>query len=258
MVVESPRLIPSLAENVSPQPPPASLVSESAGFHRPTQCSDLNLRGSKDHEDAANLRDSLVRADLSGHRGCSTQDITLHQVISVDDHPVPQPISLLDLPPELVTRVLLHLSPLDIISCQRTCRILYDLCGDSIFRYLVQLERSAVSDDMSPGLSYPERLRVLEKREEAWAILNFRRSVNIPIPFNWSKHWSCTGGALLLGTTLDSDSRELTMGHSYVTLPSLSDAQDQKFEWMRHDFETEVIDIELAVHEHDMIVALIA
>jgi hypothetical protein len=48
------------------------------------------------------------------------------------------------------------------------------------------------------------------------------------------------------------------MGHSYVTLPSLSDAQDQKFEWKRHDFETEVIDIELAVHEHDMIVALIA
>ena len=195
---------------------------------------------------------------MSGHR-FSTQNTTLHQVISVDPHPAAsRPISLLDFPPELVTYILLSLSPLDIISCRRTCRILYDLCSDSTFRYLIQMERSAVSDDIRPGLPYPERLSILEKREEAWAMLNFHRSVNIPIPFNWANHWSFTGGALLLGTALDRESRQPTVGYSYVTLPSLSDAQGQKFEWKRHIFESEVIDIELAVHEHDMIAVLIA
>ena len=171
---------------------------------------------------------------------------------------IPRLMSLLHFPPELLTHILLYLPPLDIISCRRTCRILYDLCSNSTFCYLVQMERSAVSDDMSPGLSYPERLSILEKREGAWEILNFHRSVSIPIPFNPSRHWSFTGGALLLGTALDRESREPTVGHSYVTLPSLSDAQDQQFEWKGHNFETEVIDIELAVHEHDMIVVLIA
>ena len=118
------------------------------------------------------------------------------------------------------------------------------------------MERSAVSDDMNPGLPYPTRLRILEKREEAWAMLNFHGSVKIPIPFNRSGHWAFTGGALLLGTA--HEGHQPTMGHSYITLPSLFDAQDQKIEWKRHDFETEVLQVELAVYEHDMIAVLTA
>ena len=252
MVVESPRLISSLAKGVSPQPSPASPVSKNAGFHRPTQCSHIDSQGLKGHEDSLNLRGSITRADISGHSGCSTQNTP------ADARTAPPPISLLDFPPELVTRILLSLSPLDIISCRRTCRVLYDLCSNSTFRYIIKMERSAVSDDMGPGLPYPERLRILEKREEAWAMLDFHRSVNIPVPMNRSSHWDFTGGALLLGTAPDFEDPFLTVGHSYVTLPSLSDALDQKFEWKKHTFETEVIDIGLAVHEHNMIAALTA
>ena len=180
--------------------------------------------------------------------------------MAVAAHQTPRLMSLLHFPPELLTRILLYLPPLDIISCGRACRSLYDLCSGSTLRYLVQMERSAVSDDLSPGLSYPERLRMLGKWEEAWAVLNFHRSVNIPIPFDRSYHWSFTGGALLLGTALDraSEGRKPTVGYSYVTLPSLLDAQDQKFEWKRHNVEAEVLQIELAVHEHDMVAALTA
>ena len=194
---------------------------------------------------------------MSGHR-FSTQNTTPHQVISVDVYPAPRTISLLEFPPELMARILLYISPLDILSCRRTCRILYDLCSNPTFRYLVQMERSAVSDNMSPGLSYPERLRILEKREEAWAMLNFHRSVDIPIPFSQTTHWNLADGALSFGTTFDCESRLNATGHSYVTLPSLSDPHDQKIEWKGHNFETEVMDVELAVHEHDMRVALTA
>ena len=261
MVVDSPCLTPSLSTDTSPQSASASFISQNVDFlsHHLTQCSIIHPRGLKGHEDDSNLQDSLSRVDMSGHR-YPTQNATPHQVISVDACPAPRTISLLDLPPELVARILLYIPPLDIISCRRTCRMLHDLCGNSNFRYLIQMERSGVSDDMSSGLSYPDRLRMLEKREEAWATLNFHRSINIPLPFDWSNYcpMSFTGGVVLFGTTTDCQSHQSTVGYSYVTLPSLSDAPDEKFEWKKHDFGAEVLDIQLAVHEHDMIAALTA
>jgi hypothetical protein len=89
-------------------------------------------------------------------------------------------------------------------------------------------------------------------------MLNFHRSINIPIPFNQCTHWSFADGALSFGTALDYEDRGSAIGHSYVTLPSLSDAQDQKSEWKSHRFETEVMDVELAMLEHDMMAALTA
>ena len=155
-----------------------------------------------------------------------------------------------------MTRVLLYLSPHDIISCGRTCRVLYDLCSFPTLRYLVQMERCAVSDDMRPGLGYLERLRILENREEAWATLDFCRSVQVPVPFNSTSIYDFTGGALLLGTTLDPESRRDTVGYSYVALPSASDVQGEKLEWKWCSLETTILDIGLAVHEHDLIAAL--
>jgi F-box domain len=258
-MVGLPCLTSSLATDLSPQSPPACLISENVALHHTTEWSAGITPGSKPCKDDSgpDVLGSLVSANKSGHRysADTAQNTTPHQVISIYSHQAQRPISLLDFPPELMTRILLYLPPLDIISCRRTCRILYDLCGNSNFRYLVQMERSAVSDDMSPGLSYPERLRILEKREEAWATLNFHRSINIPVPLDRSNLWCFTGGALLLGAALDCESHEPTVGHSYITLPSLSDAQDQAFEWKRHDFGTEVLEIQLAVHEHDMMIA---
>jgi hypothetical protein len=137
--------------------------------------------------------------------------------------------------------------------------MLYDLCSsNSILRYLAQMERCVVSDDMSPGLPYPERLRILKKREEAWATLDFRGSVNVSPPIGLTPQWDLTDGTLLFGTTLDSEGRRSTVGHSYVTLPSLFDVRDQKLEWKGYNLETDILDVKLAVHEHDLIAVLTA
>jgi hypothetical protein len=164
--------------------------------------------------------------------------------------------SLLHIPPELISTILLYLSPHDILSCRRTCRTLYDLCNDSRWRYLIQTERSAVSDDIRPGPCYPERLRILKKREEAWEMLAFRRSVQVSVPFESTGIYDFTGGAFLLGTRLYTASRRPTVGYSYVCLPSLSDAKDQKSEWKGLSFGIQILDVGLAVHEHDLIAAL--
>jgi hypothetical protein len=51
------------------------------------------------------------------------------------------------------------------------------------------------------GISILECLRILENREEAWATLDFRRSVKIPMPFNSTSTYDFAGGALSLGTS---------------------------------------------------------
>jgi hypothetical protein len=123
------------------------------------------------------------------------------------------------------------------------------------------MERSAVSDDMSPGLCYPDRLRNLEKREEAWEMLDFRRSVQVGVPFESTGIYDFTGGAFLLGTRLYTASRRPTVGYSYLSLPSLSSDvqdQDQKLEWKGLNLGIQILDVGLAVHEHDLIAALTA
>jgi F-box domain len=165
--------------------------------------------------------------------------------------------SLLDIPSELIGYILSYLSAHDIISCQCTCRTLYYLvCNNTSLRYLVQMERFGVTDDMNPGLSYPERLNLLEKREEAWKMLDFRRSVQITVPFHSTSIYDFTGGAFLLGTRLYGTSHRPTAGYSYMPLPSLSDPPDQRLDWVKLDLGVQILDVGLAVHEHDLIAAL--
>ena len=165
--------------------------------------------------------------------------------------------SLSHIPPELISCILQYLSPRDIISCRHTCRTLYNLCNDSNLRYLVQMERCGVNDDLRPGLCYPDRLRILERREKAWEMLDFRKPVQVCVPFDSTGIYDFTGGAFLLGTRLYSASRRPTIGYSYVSLPSFSEEEDQKeVQWMGLNLGIQILDVGLAVQEHDLIAVL--
>ena len=166
--------------------------------------------------------------------------------------------SLLHIPPKLIGCILQYLSPIDIISSRRTCRTLYQLCNDSHLRYLVQMQRSGVSDDLRPGLCYSDRLQILERREEAWATLDFREPVHVRVPFDSTGIYDFTGGAFLLGTRLYSATHRHTIGYSYVSLPSLSEGKDEELQWMGLNLGIQILDVGLAVHEHDLIAALTA
>jgi hypothetical protein len=231
-----------------------SLASENVGPHAIGQ-SVINSQSLQSGKD--DVLGSLARANIDKHKFSSENAIPPHQVavISVNANQVTRSISLLHVPPELICRILLHLSPHDIISCKRTCRMLYDMCNEPVLRYLVEMERCGVRDDMRPGLGYLERLRILEKREEAWAMLDFRRSVEVSVPFKSTTIYDLTGGAFLRGNILDYTSWRPT-GYAFVSLPSLLDPQDQKLEWKGHSLETQILDVGLSVHEHDLIAIL--
>jgi len=80
-------------------------------------------------------------------------------------------------------------------------------------------------------------------------------SVEIPAPFDSTSTYDFTGGALILGTR-PSYADHGTFGYSYISLPSLSDSQDQNLEWKGFSLETETLNFGLAVYEHDLIAAL--
>jgi hypothetical protein len=171
-------------------------------------------------------------------------------------HDLPNTL-LLHIPLELIIRILQYLSPEDIISCLRTCRTMYNICNDPYLRYLVQMGRCGVSDDLHPGLGYSNRLRILERREEAWAMLDFRKPVQVCVPFDSTGIYDFTGGAFLLGTRLYSASHLPTVGYSYVSLPSFSEEDDQtEVQWMGLNLGIQILDVGLAVHEHDLIAAV--
>jgi hypothetical protein len=209
-----------------------------------------------DEEESSN---SPTHANMSGHKYSSQTTIPPHHaaVVSVNAAQTSRSTSLLHIPSELLICILLYLSPRDIISCGRICRRLYGLYRYPALRYPVQMERSAVNDEMRPGLGYLERLRILEKREEAWGMLDFRRSVQVSVPFESTSIYDFTGGAFLLGTRTSCVGR-FAVGCFYVALPSLSDAQDKELEWKGVNLGIKLLDVGLAVYEHDLIAVLTA
>ena len=162
--------------------------------HNPNECL-ADSSQTLPNEDETLLLPDPSRENMSANRHSSQTTVPTHRaaVFSVDALRAPPSISLLHIPPELIICVLLYLSPHDIISCRRTCRMLHDLCSYPELRYLVRMERCAVSDDGRPGFGYLERLRILENREEAWATLDFRRSVRVPVSFNSTSTYDFAG-----------------------------------------------------------------
>jgi hypothetical protein len=68
--------------------------------------------------------------------------------------------------------------------------------------------------------------------------------------------YDLTGGVYLLGKTLDYMNHGPTFGYSYVSLSSLSDVHDRKPAWRGLHLETRILDVVLAIREHDLIAAL--
>jgi len=87
----------------------------------------------------------------------------------------------------------------------------------------------------------------------------FRKPIQVCVPFDSTGIYDFTGGAFLLGRRLNSASRRPTVGYSYVSLPSFSEEENQKeVQWMGLNLGIPILDVGLAVHEHDLIAALTA
>lgn len=162
---------------------------------------------------------------------------------------------LLTLPPELLLKVIHLLPTSDVRHLQSTCKHLCSLVEFSGFHtYAKQLHLSGVHDDFPPGFSYLERLKALKQRDENWASLRPRSIARMSIPFHASGIYDLTGGVFLLGYKGDAPHSASTRGFCYTTLPTIdSDSSSHSQTWPKVEFGSDVIDVGLAIPEHDLI-----
>jgi hypothetical protein len=165
-------------------------------------------------------------------------------MINASDQRPTMTISILELPTELLIRIFCDLDSSDLVSCQLTHSSLCTIIDESVLlSYRKALQLAGVEDNPHSKLPISERLRLLNAQENAWLDFHIDFRQTITVNHSTSGIYDLTGGVYLLGN------RNCHALH-YLTLPTQpSDATT----WTKIDVDRNLIDMALAVHEHDLI-----
>ncbi|KAF9464318.1 hypothetical protein BDZ94DRAFT_1308099 [Collybia nuda] len=145
--------------------------------------------------------------------------------------------------PELTIRILSYLSLYDILACQLTHPAIYTLIKEStLLQYHITTQIAGVEDNPGSMVDVRERLERLSAREIGWAQSEFDFSQTMPVKHDHSGIYDLTGGVYFLGN------RNRRVMH-YCRLPSKASDQTQ---WAKIDIDASIIDIGLALYEHDL------
>jgi len=182
------------------------------------------------------------------------------KVIIAAPAPDSPPSPLLDLPTELIVRILACLPCPALLSCRlasRSFRALID--ADTSLQYIIELHAAGAVDNPASRHVLVDRLRILKERERAWHRLEFSRIAHIQVPHNPSSIYDLTGGTFLLG---ESYSRILPVWRSTdatrsINLRALLKANDTTNvldgPWAHIDIHSKIMDVGIAAQEHDLI-----
>ncbi|KAL0948596.1 hypothetical protein HGRIS_011154 [Hohenbuehelia grisea] len=161
--------------------------------------------------------------------------------------------SFLELPIELIIRILVLCEFPAVLACQSTNRFLADVIKNSIE---LQYRRDAHiacadSDADGDGRAISERLIALRSRERAWRTFKYDFRERIQVPHVPSGIYDLTGGVLLFGDST-IDPHTVTTGLRYVLLPT---AMFQPTEWAKISMPPGrlIIDVGVCVYEHDLL-----
>jgi hypothetical protein len=173
--------------------------------------------------------------------------------------------NLLDLPEDLLIRILHHLPLATLISCLSTCRNLNNVITQStLLQYTMALECHGLTNnpDRNCLLSLAERLRLLRAREEAWRWFNINFVEQIDVEHSSSLILELTGGVCVLG---DSVTRETiiapdlsttwnTKALMSVVLPTEEGAPSERtWNKITGNPGIDILDIGVAIQEHNLI-----
>lgn len=160
------------------------------------------------------------------------------------------PFALLSLPEELIIYVLTFVDfPVGIVACLVINRRLAEVIAKSaLLQYIICLRRYGAQDNylLHNELSLVDRCRMLKSREDSW--MRFKPSAirRVKLPEMPSGIYDLTGAHYLFGQTNRKGMRLLRLPR--VGLPD-SDTDGQ---WSRISHNVPMIDIGLALNEHDL------
>ena len=165
--------------------------------------------------------------------------------------------TILHLPEELLTQIAIHLSWRDLIHLQQTCTSLLDVVqSNAALQYIIELHVAGRIDNSASSLVPGERLRILREKERAWRDVDLSDRKVLPLRHHPSGIYDLTGGVLLLGErrhsegTIGTESVHTVRLHSAFGDQATSPANKL---WSHLDLGRPVIDVGLAIQEHDLI-----
>ncbi len=156
-------------------------------------------------------------------------------------------LTLVDLPPEILTHILLLLPSPSVLACAKANRYFLDLISDSVeVRYHIHRSISGQLNNPYSKLPIYDRLVELLVRERRWEEISadFERTIDVPFPS--SGIYDLTGGIYLLGSV----SRKVL---HYFYLPS---EPGEEVEWKELRLPHTIIDMGLCIYDHDLMAVI--
>ncbi|KAF9445403.1 hypothetical protein P691DRAFT_271106 [Macrolepiota fuliginosa MF-IS2] len=152
-------------------------------------------------------------------------------------------MGLLDLPPRVVTRILLYLPFTSIVICQGVNRHLQALIsGSPELQYYIHLKISGLIDNPLCDLPVSERLNRLLTRERYWEALDFNTNTIVDIPFRIQYFDTKLSPGIFYGVTTDEE-------FHHMQIPSILDLS---VKWREVRAKQTIIPSGLCVHQHDL------
>ncbi|KAF9448585.1 hypothetical protein P691DRAFT_800519 [Macrolepiota fuliginosa MF-IS2] len=155
----------------------------------------------------------------------------------------PKNLTRLDLPPEILTRIFLHLPFTSVVVCTRVNHLFRSVISSSTeLQYYIHLGTSGLVDNPHYDLTVPERLTRLLAREHRWEKLEFDFDRNIDVPVVAPYRRRGLSGGFLAMLYQDGTLREL----------QIPNEADQDVKWREAHPEQNPIISGKRVYEHDL------
>ncbi|KAI0777510.1 hypothetical protein BD413DRAFT_517383 [Trametes elegans] len=161
------------------------------------------------------------------------------------------------LPDELLVQIAAQLDFEDLYVLQKVSSRWYDIIrSNAALQYAIELHVAGMIDNPASRLVPGDRLRILQNKEEAWRTLDLSDKRSLPLSHNPSGIYDLTGGVLLLGERRHGEGFSGTDSVHTVKLHSVfseSNSSTRRSLWSNLDLGEQVIDVGLAIQEHDLI-----
>jgi len=112
-------------------------------------------------------------------------------------------VFFLDLPTEILCRILFYLPAVDLWFAQRVCHHIDNIITSTTdLQYILRTHMNGVDDLLPPNCSFHERLDLLKQYEKSWNNLQFDRSAEFPINIEapYSEFYTLQDGYLIYKT----------------------------------------------------------
>ncbi|KDR78282.1 hypothetical protein GALMADRAFT_224653 [Galerina marginata CBS 339.88] len=164
---------------------------------------------------------------------------------------------LLDLAPELLTKIFVYLPHTDLLRCIQTCRFLFQTITKTLETdYHIHLSVVGMQDNLLSYIPLPVKLDSLGKRETSWAFLNPKFTSTIPVPYNSSGTYELSPTTFFLGMA-PNDHSYSTTGLASLLIPyNFQDGVVNSAQWNTTSGLSEdmkILEFGLSVEENDLI-----